>query len=300
MIEYALELSAVSVFVGDATLEAPAMHVSNHTTAVVLPRVDGGQDTFAEAVLDAARAHSIDLVVPLSDLELMSLARHKQAFIDAGVCVVVSDPDVIAVTMNKKNATAHCRANHITVPVTAFSAAEYDGPYPCIIKPVEGSASAGLSVVEERGDLMKCRDGLDMIQARIDGTEYGIDILNDLAGDFVCATVKEKLLMRAGETDRSKIVKHARLQNLSEVIARTFRHIGNMDVDVIVDYDGNIYCIDFNARFGGGYPTTHAAGMNYLAALVDMAKGNTVKLPPAPLAVTVVKGISVHMIAASP
>ena len=36
-----------------------------------------------------------------------------------------------------------------------------------------------------------------------------------------------------------------------------------------MDNNNNIFFIDFNLRFGGGYPFTHEAGSNYLKAIID-------------------------------
>ena len=42
------------------------------------------------------------------------------------------------------------------------------------------------------------------------------------------------------------------------------------------DSKGKIYFIDFNPRFGGGYPITHLSGFNYLSALLNMSIGNKI------------------------
>ena len=106
--------------------------------------------------------------------------------------------------------------------------------------------------------------------------------------------------MRAGETDKSRIINSAPLGELARSISATFRHAGNLDVDVMEDRAGNLFCIDFNPRFGGGYPTTHLAGLNYLKAILDMADGRQVSefAPPKPL--TLMKGISLHTFEVAP
>ena len=40
-----------------------------------------------------------------------------------------------------------------------------------------------------------------VIQEKIDGPEYGLDVVNDLDGNHVATFVKKKIAMWAGETD---------------------------------------------------------------------------------------------------
>ena len=73
--------------------------------------------------------------------------------------------------------------------------------------------------------------------------------------------------MRAGETDISKVVEQAQLHETAKTIALKSRHIGNLDMDIILNENG-AYVIDMNARFGGGYPFSHAAGINLPKAML--------------------------------
>ena len=47
--------------------------------------------------------------------------------------------------------------------------------------------------------------------------EYGVDILNDLNGNFLHFTVKKKIAMRAGDTDRAIIVNPKRFKNFARL-----------------------------------------------------------------------------------
>ena len=50
------------------------------------------------------------------------------------------------------------------------------------------------------------KNGVDLLQKYIKGKEYGMDILNDLNGNYLHSFTREKLLMRNGETDKAKAV----------------------------------------------------------------------------------------------
>ena len=100
--------------------------------------------------------------------------------------------------------------------------------------------------------------------------------------------------MRAGETDRARVVRHEKIEVLARRIGEAFGHVGNLDVDIMESESGDLFCMDFNPRFGGGYPATHISGMNYLKAVLDMIAGNPVSLPVEPKTVTVMKGLSLY------
>ena len=121
-----------------------------------------------------------------------------------------------------------------------------------------------------------------------------MDVFNDLNGNYLHSFTREKLLMRGGETDKAKAVYSKKNISLGKRISEKFKHVGNMDIDYIKDNDGKIYFIDFNPRFGGGYPLTHISGFNYLKAIIDIFMNNTIEFPDTKSVVYMMKGLSVH------
>ena len=81
--------------------------------------------------------------------------------------------------------------------------------------------------------------------------------------------------MRAGETDTAKIVENNEILELAKKIADFSKHVGNLDIDILSD--GNkYYVLEMNARFGGGYPFSHLAGVDLPQALVEWASGREI------------------------
>ena len=125
-----------------------------------------------------------------------------------------------------------------------------------------------------------------MIQERLHGQEYGLDVVNDLDGHYVTTFAKRKLAMRDGETDRACTEAHEGLLRLGEALGRTLKHRGNLDCDVFVS-GNDCYVLEMNPRFGGGYPFSHVAGANLPAALIAWAQGQQ----PDPAWLTVEPGV---------
>lgn len=236
---------------------------------------------------------AIDLLIPLFDVDLPVLAAAKASF--KGTFLAVSEPDFVNACNDKLKMNEFLSSAGLDIIETftayennrAYFEKEFEAGSKFIIKPRWGMGSLGIYQADNLNEL-RCfynkankdiassylkyeaendRERAVIIQKKIRGTEYGIDIINDFKGNFVTAVIKEKLAMRAGETDISKVVEQAQLYETAKTIALKSRHIGNLDMDIILNENG-AYVIDMNARFGGGYPFSHAAGINLPKAML--------------------------------
>lgn len=298
LVEFALELARagypLEVHVADCTPLSAAMHVDPEVHTHILPPVLENPEAYIAALLRLVEGHRINVLFPLSDLDPLLLAQQKVAFADLGCTVIVGSTETILRCNDKTQTFNFCQEMGLPTPPIYLDAGGYPGPYPAFQKHIFGSGSSGIKRIDTPADLADFVSGRDMLQPFIAGEEFGLDILNSLDGEFLAVCVKRKLLMRAGETDKAQIVHDPEFEALGQSISRAFRHIGNLDCDVLRTADGVLYCIDFNARFGGGYPATHLAGYNYLEAILDMVRGQTPRLPTSPRLITVMKGISLH------
>lgn len=159
--------------------------------------------------------------------------------------------------------------------------------YPLILKPRWGMGSIAIYTADNEEELkiffekinnqvkesyleyesIRTPQNNALIQEQLSGQEYGIDVINDLSGNYQATIVKKKYAMRAGETDCAMTVQEAELERCGENLSRALGHIGNLDVDIF--YDGSKpFVLEMNARFGGGYPFSHIAGADLPRAIV--------------------------------
>ena len=82
--------------------------------------------------------------------------------------------------------------------------------------------------------------------------------------------------------------------NAPQKISGYSKHIGNLDCDVIVK-NNEIYVIDLNPRFGGGYAFTHLAGLNYLKFIIYSFVKKEYILPKKPNIIKAAKTIGVKI-----
>lgn len=246
-------------------------------------------DAYIPFLLDICQKNDIQLIVPLFDMDLSVLSKETEQFKKIGTTIVVSSPETIENCFDKLAYAQFSNLTSIKVPKTfttlkdVLSALDEGAiQFPLIVKPRWGTGSIATSVVENLESLNNTFNHLQsqlgesflqdpvpshqknqmLIQQMAKGQEYGIDIVNDFNGNFFFALVKKKLAMRAGETDMAEVVENKQLQMVAEEISASTKHIGLLDADFILTANGEVYLIDLNPRFGGGYPFSHLSGLN--------------------------------------
>ena len=138
--------------------------------------------------------------------------------------------------------------------------------YPVFVKPICGSASIAISKVYDKETvelLFEHTKGL-LIQEFLEGQEIGADCYIDMiSGEVVSIFTKKKLVMRAGETDKSVSFKDEKLNELLIQFIKKMGYRGQIDIDIF-DVNGEYYISEVNPRFGGGYPHAYECGVNHM------------------------------------
>ena len=278
------DMNTTAMSVADKAFESPIIY----------------DEKYIPFLLEICKSEKIDMLISLFDIDLMILAKNKSRFEEMGVKVIVSDENIINICNDKFEMLKYLKKINMPVPMTyidleeALKGADFDkNSY--ILKPRWGMGSLSIFEAENKKELEvlyeKAKSSIQksylrfeseadidraiLIQEKIKGDEYGLDIFNDLEGENPVVTVKRKLAMRSGETDIAEVIENKELENIGKKIAESLKHIGNLDMDIL--FDGQkAYIIDMNARFGGGYPFTHSAGVNELEALIRLCKNEKV------------------------
>ncbi|MBN1797210.1 MAG: ATP-grasp domain-containing protein [Spirochaetales bacterium] len=299
LLEYALDLREeydLNIFICDTSRETAGFHVSKKVHSFITPRVLDDQDEYINVLLKKCKDNNIEIIIPLMDFELPVLSRKKDLFKTKGIEIIISDFSVIDACLDKEKNYAFCIDNGLKVPKSYFQLPGDDTVFPLILKKRRGSGSVGQKLINTPEELRFYYNDEYVVQEYIEGVEIGMDVFNDLNGRYVHSAFRKKILMRAGETDKAKSIYFPELERLAKSISASFKHIGNMDVDIIKDDAGNLFCIDFNPRFGGGYPLTHLSGFNYLKYILELYLHKKITVPVRYKTGTVLlKGISTYI-----
>lgn len=221
---------------------------------------------FVDAVLRVCAARRISHVIPTIDTELGVYAENRQVFEDAGVRVWVSDPGVIRIAQDKRLTHAWLTDHGCPAPDQLDLATALDTPeltYPVIAKPAGGSSSVGLVRIDAPGHLETLDPRLDYVVEQLaSGDEFTVDVWVDSEGRCRAAVPRRRLEIRAGEVSKGVTVRDEILMALATAVVNALPGArGVLNVQIFSDRERNLQqVIEINARFGGGFPLSWAAG----------------------------------------
>ena len=251
--------------------------------------------TYISKLKGIVKSHKVTAIISLNDFELPILSKNKALFEKEGANVIVSNEDVISICLDKWKTYKYIKSIGLNTPKTyisldkAIRAIEMGKlKFPLVLKPRWGSGSIGVEFPESLEELILShklkkiklknvspKEDIDqsvIIQEKLKGKEYGMDIVNNFKGQYFGTFVREKISMRSGETDKATSVIDTRFDTICEKIGNNLRHIGCLDCDAFL-VDNELYVLELNPRFGGGYPFSHEAGINVVAIYLEWLRG---------------------------
>ncbi len=245
-------------------------------TRFAVPRCD--DPAYIPALLTYCRENGIDLLVPTIDTELEPLALAREDFARQGTLVHVSAPATIAIVRDKVRTIEVLRHAGVPVPQTgsieAARARPQDWNWPLFAKPVGGSASRGVHVLEGPHDICAAYDEPMLVQDCLEGPEYTINMYLDEAGTMLCAIAHQRLSVRAGEVEKGRTLRDSRMIAIAQAVAQALPGAQGVLCFQLIDDARQGPCVfEINARFGGGYPLADHAGGRFAENLLRRMLG---------------------------
>lgn len=263
----------------DMSSIAPAIYDADKYYLV--PRIT--EEGYIDVILDICKKENINAVLSLIDPELSLLAKHNEDFAKLGVIVIGSEYSVCEMALNKYkmyefcvNKGYNCAKSWLDIDEFIKDLNKNITKFPVFVKPIKGSASILISKVENEDMLrllFKYASTPLMIQEFLDGQEIGVDCYIDMiSNEVVSIFAKKKLVMRAGETDKSVSFKDNKLFDFVIKFVNDANFKGQIDIDIF-DINGKYYISEVNPRFGGGYPHAYECGCNHMELIVNNING---------------------------
>lgn len=233
---------------------------------------------YLDIILDICKKENVDALFTLIDPEISLIAKNKTRFLDIGTIPLVSEYEQVELAFDKYKMFCYLKENGFKTAKSYVDKNEFytdlnEGKinFPVFVKPVKGSASINISKVNSKKEIDLLFDLYDnlIIQEFLNGQEIGADVYIDpISKKVVSIFTKEKIKMRAGETDKARSFKD---KELFELISRLIEKIG---YEYMIDMDifkiGNDYYIsEINPRFGGGYPHAYESGVKFTKFVIN-------------------------------
>jgi carbamoyl-phosphate synthase large subunit len=266
------------VMATDCSNLAPALYEADKNFIVPRNNADG----YIDNILSICKENDIKAVFSLIDTDLSLISKNEEKFKEIGTTIIGSNYELCERTLDKwrmyKWLEEHnylCAKSYIDKDEFYNAVKSGAIAYPVFVKPANGSASININLVNSRMeiDLLFQKYNNLIIQEFMNGIEYGVDVYVDIiSGEVASIFIKEKIKMRAGETDKSVSIKDEVLFNLISDFVKKSGFKGIIDIDIF-KVNNEYYISEVNTRFGGGYPHAYECGVNVPKMIINNLDG---------------------------
>ena len=216
------------------------VYASNNVFTYALTKADSHiitpdiySDEYIDFLIEYCKTNQITVIVSLFDIDLPVLATNKARFMKYGITVIVSDIDVIDICNDKWKSYQFLIENKFNVPKMFISLDEAIRSistgqlrFPLIVKPRWGMGSIAIYRADNIDELnifynkvfreiessylkYESKKNIEtsvVIQEFMEAQEYGLDVFNDLSGNYVTTIAKEKLQLELGRLMSLKLL----------------------------------------------------------------------------------------------
>jgi carbamoyl-phosphate synthase large subunit len=263
------QAGAVTV-AADANPLAPALYHADHYALV--PRIE---DTgYVPALRRLVEAHDVRLIVPLTDLDQVALARVRD---ELGALLLLPDAETVERLEDKYLAHVLLEERGIASPPTWLpNGVPDDASFPLLVKARHGFGSRHIYRAADRAQLgffLGYTPVDSIVQACLAGEEFSIDVFCDLDGRCLNAIPRTMIESKGGESIKGMTIRDERLIELAQDVAEKLKLVGPANIQCFREADGSHFITDINPRFGGGFPLPLAAGGRYPELALALAAG---------------------------
>jgi carbamoylphosphate synthase large subunit len=262
--------------------------------------VPHGQDNeYIDRMLKIGIAEDVDVIVPLSDEEVLTLSSSQEQFAKNDIHIVCSDKEAVARSSDKGEMLTFLENNGIPVPefrrpstYAELDSAARELGYPdreVVIKPAQARGARGFWVISEKQnsqDLVlnrRCMQTIpydtlrSMLQGRstlpplvvmefLGGTDYNVDVLAE-GGTTIYSIPIKRIAPSAGPVQVGEIVHNKDVDSMVEDITDAFSFDFNINIELAYrdkEDEGYPLVYEINPRVSGPIAMHAEAGINLL------------------------------------
>jgi carbamoyl-phosphate synthase large subunit len=266
----AFKRAGAETIAADVNALAPALYHADRY--VIAPPVD--DHGYIPRLADAVARHGVELVVPLTDLD-MALLAERRSELDA--LVLLPEPEVVERANDKYLTHLFLRDHGFDSPAAWLPNELPDRPpFPVLVKPRKGFGSRHIFRAADRAELdfFLARTPLpSFVQTVCAGDEFSIDVFSDLEGRCLNAIPRTMIESKGGESIKGMTVADDELVDVGRRVAETMGVRGPATVQCFRTAPGTHEITDVNLRFGGAFPLPLAAAGAYPSLALALVRG---------------------------
>jgi carbamoyl-phosphate synthase large subunit len=266
---------------------------------------------YPDRILEIAKIEDVDVIVPLSDEEALSLSSSRERFAENDVRIVCSDEKAVTQSSDKGEMLTFLEHNGVPVPefrrpstLGELDTAVRELGYPdreVVVKPAQARGSRGFWVLSEKHNsqdlvlhrrcmqtipfdilrsMLKGRPTLPPLVAMeyLCGTDYNVDVLAE-EGSIIYSIPIKRIEPDAGPVQVGEIVHNHDIDAMAEEITAAFSFDFNVNIELAYRdrYDEGVPLVyEINPRVSGPIAMHTEAGINMLLYGILMSLGEPV------------------------
>lgn len=248
---------------------SPACHFSDKSIKVGLfTDLD-----YISILLKHSIQNNIRLIIPTLDTELELLSRYRKIFAESKIEIVLSEEHFIQICSDKNLTADFFNQREILTP-KIYHPAQLE--YPVFIKPKNGSNSKGVYLAKKISEIqpahLKSPDM--MFMEYMDPKtyyEYTVDAYYSKDHSLTCAVPRIRLKVVGGESNQGITKKNYLLEMIKTKLSKIPGAVGCITLQFFVNKnnENEVYGLEINPRFGGGYPFAYNAGANFPKMIIE-------------------------------
>jgi carbamoyl-phosphate synthase large subunit len=266
----AFRAAGATTIAADANRLAPAPYLADSFELV--PRVD--DPDYVPALRELVGRHDVKLIVPLTDLDQLVLARARDQL---HALVLLPEADVVERLGDKYLAHGVLEERGLASPPTWLpTEVPTDLRFPVLVKARHGFGSRHIYRCENASELeffLRYTPVESCVQQFCLGEEFSIDVFCDWDGGCLNAIPRTMIESKGGESIKGATIKDWPLIEFGCRVAETLGLVGPANIQCFRESDGTHQVTDINPRFGGGFPLPTAAGSRYPELALALARG---------------------------
>lgn len=215
-------------------------------------------------LLKIAQTEDINLIIPLTDLEIDIINRARTCFEEIDVILAMPSEQTLEIVRDKYKLFLQFVQDKDIPSVPTFKVGTDTIPaniIPCVAKPYNGRSSEGLKKIYSSEELAPVLNNTQyIIQRMIEGPVFTVDYVRDTQTGLSFSVPRQELLRtKNGAGTTVRVFNEKDLLSMVDHIGRRLDINGCVNMEFIKN-NGLYYLIDINPRFSAGVAFSSIAG----------------------------------------